>query len=174
MKAFAELLGHLVEGALRHPSADAEWFLAEVAELKAQLVVSTAGPESHYPPLETLREVRLKALGNVLAQAVQAGLELTAQPDQRRAVRLDTLKCTVAPQLMYDGNVPEPESAVIAQVEPAQPPETSGPKASPFEMQTVYVVQEGTAEGVVAQTPASAPDLVARTSQPMLFKSAGP
>ena len=79
VKAFAELLGHLVEGALRHPLADAEWFLAEVAELTAQLVVSTAGPESHYPPLEALREARLKALGNVLAQAVQEGLELAAR-----------------------------------------------------------------------------------------------
>ena len=58
VKAFDELLGHLVEGALRHPSADAEWFLAEVADLTALLVVSTAGPESHYPPLETLREAR--------------------------------------------------------------------------------------------------------------------
>jgi len=174
VKAFAELLGHLVEGALRHPSADAEWFLAEVADLTAQLVVSTAGPESHYTPLERLREARLKTLGNVLAQAVQAGLELTAQPDQRRAVKLDTLKCTVAPHLVFDGNVPEPESAVIAQVEPTQPTEASGPKASPSEMQTVYVVQEATAEGVVAQTPAPAPDLVARTSQPMLIKPAGP
>jgi tetratricopeptide (TPR) repeat protein len=174
VKAFAELLGHLVEGALRHPSADAEWFLAEVGDLTEQLVVSTAGPESHYPPLETLRETRLKALGNVLAQAVQAGLELTARPDQRRAVKLDALKCTVAPHLVFDGNVPEPESAVIAQVEPTQPPEASGPKASTSEMKTVYVVQEATAERVVAQTPAPAQDLFARTSQPMPIKPAGP
>jgi tetratricopeptide (TPR) repeat protein len=173
VKAFAELLGHLVEGALRHPSADAEWFLAEVADLTAQLVVSTAGPESHYPPLEALREARLKALGNVLAQAVQAGLELTARPDQGRAVKLDALKCTVAPHLVFDGNVPELESAVIAQVEPARPPEASGLQASPSEMQTVYVVQEATAEEVVVQTPAAAPDLVARTSQPTPIKPAG-
>ena len=131
VKAFAELLGHLVEGALRHPLADAEWFLAEVAELTAQLVVSTAGPESHYPPLEALREARLKALGNVLAQAVQEGLELAARPDQRRAVKLEALKCQLVPYLVFDGNVPEPESAVIAQVEPTQPHEASGPKASP-------------------------------------------
>jgi hypothetical protein len=158
---------------LRHPSADAEWFLAEVADLTAQLVVSTAGPESHYPPLEALREARLKALGNVLAQAVQAGLELTARPDQGRAVKLDALKCTVAPHLVFDGNVPELESAVIAQVEPARPPEASGLQASPSEMQTVYVVQEATAEEVVVKTPAPAPDLVARTSQPTPIKPAG-
>jgi hypothetical protein len=173
VKAFAELLGHLVEGALRHPSADAEWFLAEVADLTAQLVVSTAGPVSHYSPLETLREARLKALCNVLAQAVQAGLELTARPDMRRAVKLDALKCTVAPHLVFDGNIPEPESALLAQVEPTQPPEASGPKAYSSEMQTVYVVQEATAEGVVAQTPAPVPDLVVRTSQPMPIKPAG-
>jgi hypothetical protein len=41
-------------------------------------------------------------------------------------------------------------------------------------MQTVYVVQEATAEGVVVQTLAPAPDLVARTSQPMPIKPAGP
>lgn len=173
VKAFAELLGHIVEGALRHPSADAEWFLAEIADLTAQLVVSTAGPESHYPALERLREARLKALGNVLAQAVQAGLELATRPDQRRAVKLDALKCTVAPYLVFDGNVPEPESAVIAQVELTQPPEASGPKASPSEIQTVYAVQEATAEGVVAQIPAPAPDLVVRTSRPMRIKPAG-
>lgn len=158
VKAFAELLGHLVEGALRHPSADAEWFLAEVADLTAHLVVSTSGPESHYPPLETLREARLKVLGNVLAQAVQVGLELTARPDQRRAVKLDALKCTVTPHLVFDGNVPEPESAVIAQAAPTQPTEASGLRASPSEMQTVYVVQQATAEGVVAQTPGPVPD----------------
>ena len=125
VKAFAELLGHLVEGALRHPSADAEWLLAEVADLTAQLVVSTAGPESPYPPLERLRDVRLKALGNVLEQAVQAGLELAIRPDQRRAVKLDALKCTVVPHLVFDGNVPEPETASVARAEPSSPPETS-------------------------------------------------
>jgi hypothetical protein len=174
VKAFAELLGHLVEGALRHPSANAQWFLAEVADLAAQLVVSTAGPESHYPPLETLREARLKALGNILAEAVQAGLELTARPDQRRAVKLDALKCTVTPHLVYDGNVPEPEFAMIAQVEPTQPPEPSGTEAFQSEMQTVYVVPEATAEGVVAQLTDPAPDLVAPTSPPMPIKLAGP
>ena len=127
VKAFAELLGHLVEGALRHPSANAEWFLAEIADLTGNLVVSTAGEESPYPPLEKLREVRLNALGNALAQAVQAGLALSARPDQRRAVKLDALKCTVTPYLMFDGNVPEPETAVIARVEPPQSPEPSGP-----------------------------------------------
>lgn len=37
-----------------HPSPDAEWFLTEIADVTAQLVQSTVGPESHYPPLETL------------------------------------------------------------------------------------------------------------------------
>lgn len=122
VKAFAELLGHVVEGTLRHPAAKAEWFLAEVADLTVQLVDSTVGSESHYPPMETRRVVRLKALGNVLIQAAQAGLELTTRPDQKRAVKLDALKCTVVPYLVFDGNVPEPESAVIAQGEPTQPP----------------------------------------------------
>lgn len=62
---------------------------------------------------------------------------------------------------------------MLAQVEPTQPPEASGPKAYSSEMQTVYVVQEATAEGVVAQTPAPVPDLVVRTSQPMPIKPAG-
>lgn len=174
VKAFAELLGHLVEGALRNPSVDAEWFLSEVADLTAQLVVSTAGPDSHYPPLETLREARLEALGNVLAQAVQAGLELAAKPDQRRAVKLDALKCTAVPHLVFDGNVPEPDSAVIAQVESTQPQEASVPNASSSEMQTACVVQEATAETVVVETPAPASDLVARISQPISIKPAGP
>ncbi|HFL5747120.1 TPA: hypothetical protein ACG4LG_004309, partial [Stenotrophomonas maltophilia] len=130
VKAFAELLGHLVEGALRHPSADAEWLLAKITDLAAQVVVSTAGPEMHYPPLETLREARANALGTFLGEAVQAGLELTAQPDQRRAVKLDALKCTVVPHLVFDGDVPELEAAVIAQVEPTLPPEASGQKTS--------------------------------------------
>lgn len=173
VKAFAELLSHLVEGALRHPSANAEWFLAEVANLTAQLVVSTAGPESHYSPLETLREARIKTLGNVLTQAVQAGLELTMRPDQRRAVKLEALKCTVVPHVVFDGNVPEPESIVIAHSEPTQPSEAYGPKASPSEMQTVYVVQEATAEGFAAQTPGPAPDLVARASRLISVKLAG-
>ena len=172
VKAFAELLGHLVEGALRHPSADVEWFLMEVEDLTAQLVVSTAGLESHYPPLDTRREARLKALGAVMAQAVQAGLELTAQPDRRRAVKLDALKCTVVPHLIFDGNIPEPESAVIAQIEPTPTPEASGPKVPPFEMQTVYVDQEATGEGVVEKTATPASDLIARTSQPMLIQPA--
>ena len=174
VKAFAELLSHLVEGALRHPSADAGWFLAEVADLTEQLLISTAGPESHYPTVETLREARLKVLGNVLAQAVQAGLKLTARPDRRRAVKLDTLKCTVVPHLVFDGNVPEPESALIAQVEPTQSSEVSGPKASSSEMQTVYVVQEATVERVAGQTLPPVPDLVVRTSQPMPIKPIGP
>jgi hypothetical protein len=107
VKAFAELLGHLVEGALRHPSADAEWFLAEVTDLTAQLVASTVGPKSHYPPLEMLREARLKELRNVLAQAVQMGLELASRPKQRRAVELDALMCSVVPQLVFSGKAPE-------------------------------------------------------------------
>ena len=130
VKAFAELLGHLVEGALRHPSADAEWFLAEVADLTAQLVVSTAGPESHYPPLETLRGTRLKTLGKVLAQAVQAGFGLAALPDQRRSVKLNALKCTVTPYLVFDGNVPEPGAAAVALAEPSSPLEPSETTAS--------------------------------------------
>jgi hypothetical protein len=155
VKAFAELLGHIVEGALRHPSADAEWFLVEIADFTAQLVVSTAGSESHYPPLERLRKSRLTSLGNVLTQAVQSGVELATRPDQRRAVKLDALKCTVVPHLIFDGNVPEPESTVIAQAEVTQPPQASGPKASLSETQTNYVVQEATTEGVVAQLPPS-------------------
>ena len=131
VKAFAELLGHLVEGALRHPSADAEWFLAKVTDLTEHLVVSTAGPESHYPPLERLRETQLKALGNALAQAVQAGMELATRPDKRRAVKLDALKCMVAPHLVFDGNVPEPETAVVARAEPSSLPELSEVTASP-------------------------------------------
>lgn len=173
VKAFAELLGHLVEGVLRHPSANPEWFLAEVTDLTAQLVVSTIGPASHYSPLEMLREARLEAFGKVLRHAVREGLELAARPDQRRAVKLDAIKCTVVPYLVFDGNVPELESAVISQVVPTLPPKASGPKAYPSEMQTVYVVKQATAEVVLAQTPAPAPDLVVDISQAMPIKPVG-
>lgn len=63
---------------------------------------------------------------------------------------------------------------MIAQVEPTQPPEPSGTEAFQSEMQTVYVVPEATAEGVVAQLTDPAPDLVAPTSPPMPIKLAGP
>ncbi len=158
VKAFAELLGHVVEGALRHPAAEVEWFLAEVADLTVQLVDSTVGSESHYPPMETRRVARLKALGNVLIQAAQAGLELTTRPDQKRAVKLDALKCTMVPYLVFDGNVPEPESAVIAQIEHTQPPEAAAPKAPSSEIQTVYMLNKATAEGRGAKTPIPPPD----------------
>lgn len=142
VKAFAELLGHLVEGALRHPSCNAEWLLAEIADLTAQLVVSTSGEESPYPPLEKLRELRQKALGNALAQAVQVGIELAARPDQRRAVKLDALKCMIAPHLVFDGNVPEPEATAIARVKPLHLSESSVPKASTTGVQTIHMVRE--------------------------------
>ena len=81
--------------------------------------------------LERLRETQLKALGNALAQAVQAGMELATRPDKRRAVKLDALKCMVAPHLVFDGNVPEPETAVVARAEPSSLPELSEVTASP-------------------------------------------
>jgi len=173
VKAFAELLGHIVEGALRHPSSDAEWFLADIADLMAQLVVPTAGVASHYPPLERMREARLKSLGDVLDVAVQTGLQLATRPDQRRAVKLDALKCMVAPRLVFDGNVPESEASVIAQVVSAQPSEASGIKAFPSEMQSVYVEREATAEGFVAQLPVPGSDLAVCPSQPMPINSTG-
>jgi len=120
VKAFAELLSHIVEGALRHPSANAEWFLAEVAEFTTQLLVSSVGPASPYPPLETLRKARFRVFRNILSQAVQTGLELTQQPGRRRAVKLDVLKCTVTPHLVFDGNIPEHESSVLGLAEPTQ------------------------------------------------------
>jgi hypothetical protein len=132
VKAFSELLGHIVEASLRHPRANAEWFLARVADLTAQLVVSSSGLESSYPPLEKLRKARLKALGDVLTQAVHAGLELSARPDRHRAVKLDTLKCTLAPHLVFDGNVPEPEAAAVARAEPSSPLEPSETTASAY------------------------------------------
>lgn len=89
-------------------------------------------------------------------------------------MKLDALKCTVTPHLVFDGNVPELETAVIAQVVPTQPPEASEPNASPSEMQTVYVVQEATVERVVVRAPAPAQDIVTRTSQAMSIKQAEP
>lgn len=174
VKAFAELLGHLVEGALRHPSCDAEWFLAEIADLTARLVVSTAGEDSPYPPLARMRQTKIAAIGNALAQSVQRGVELAARPDQRRAVKLDALKCTVTPHLVFDGNVPEPEATAIAQVEPSHLPESSQPKASTTEVQTVHVVREERGAGVVEQVPGLAQDLVARTSHSVPIEPAGP
>lgn len=117
VKGFAELLGHLVEAALRHPTANAEWFLAEIAELTVQLVASTVDENFAYPVLESMRQKRMAALSNVLEQAVKGAIELATRPDQRRAVKLEALKCTITPHLVFDGSVQETEARAIAGVE---------------------------------------------------------
>lgn len=161
VKAFAELLGHLVEGALRHPSCNAEWFLAEIADLTVQLVFSTAGEESPYPPLEKLREMRINAIDEAIARAVQVGVELATRPDQRRAVKLDALKCTVTPYLVFDGNVPEPEATATTRVEPLHLSGSSVSQTSSMEVQSINAVREVNVAGVVAKATDVSTDMVA-------------
>ena len=128
LKAFAELLGHLVEGAMRHPSCNAEWLLGEIGELADQLVVSTAGEASFYPPLNEMRQTRMTALGNILAQSVQLGVDLAARPVQRRAVKLDAIKCKTTPYLVFDGSVSEPFAMAITRGATPPFPESPEPK----------------------------------------------
>ncbi len=173
VKAFAEMLSHLVEGVLRHPNCDAEWFLAETAEVTAKLVIATGGLESPYPPLERRRRKQIAALGELLGQAVQRAIELAARPDQRRAVRLNALKCTLYPHLVFDGSVPEPEATDVKLGEPLPPQAVDETPAPTIHVETAFLVKAESSADTVVEQPSDSPDSLLRTSHPLLSSPTG-
>lgn len=130
-KAFTELLCHVCEASLRHPACDGEEFMRRAAEFAADLALSAAGPEQRYPPREAHRRLRLEVHGKSLQDALLRAAELSKEPMRHRAVKLKALKCTQVPLLTFDGDVPEPDAAVVAPEVAAIPTVDSGVSAAP-------------------------------------------
>ncbi|MDY0748700.1 hypothetical protein SNE35_29650 [Paucibacter sp. R3-3] len=111
IKAFSELLGHIVEAIARHPECDARQLQNQLEGLIQDLTFAAAGEPMLYPLAEVRRGGSLRAILELLGASVKDALDLASLPERRRAIKLRTLKCTRIPYLVFDGTVPEPESA---------------------------------------------------------------
>lgn len=119
-KAFAELLGHIVEACLRHPHCDQEALLNVALNFASEIAKQSSGLPAPYGPIENQQIVRMRVYTEVLREAVEAAAKLALSPPRRRAIKLHALKCTRNPYLTFDGDAKDPAERPIQHVKPLQ------------------------------------------------------
>lgn len=119
-KAFAELLGHVVEAILRHPRCIRDDLLKDALDFAIDMAREGNGPFVPYALVEDHRQKRMRVYYEVLREAIGAAARLTISPPRRRAVKLRALKCMQPPCLMYDGDAKNPEETPAQRMETVQ------------------------------------------------------
>ncbi len=97
--ALAELLRHLSEGIMRHPSGSLEAVKELVSAVARVIAISKNIP---YEPLEAFEVMRGRQHVEFLARAAMDGLEWASSEPEDRPVRLVVHLVTKRPLLMYD------------------------------------------------------------------------
>lgn len=119
-KAFAELLGHIVEATLRHPHCNQEELLNFALDFASEMARTSDGPLVPYAPAEDHRQTRIRVYAKVLGEAIEAAVKLAISPPRRRAIKLRALKCMKPPYLTFDGEAKDPVEPPVQRVEPFQ------------------------------------------------------
>jgi hypothetical protein len=119
-KAFAELMGHIVEASLRHPRCNQEELLKVALDFASDMALKSNGSFMPYSRVEGYRQARMRAYAKVLGEAVEAAVRLASSPPRRRAIKLRALKCMQPPYLTFDGEARDPLEPPIQQVEAAR------------------------------------------------------
>lgn len=141
VKAFAELLGHIVEASLRHPHCSQEDFLKVAADFTSDMVLKSNGSFIPYSPVEGHRRKRMHVYAKVLGEAIEAAVQLASSPPRRRAIRLRVLKCMKPPYLTFDGEAKDPvDPTVLPSSSPSEDDASSGGGTTTVGSSSAYVV----------------------------------
>jgi hypothetical protein len=119
-KAFAELMGHIVEASLRHPHCNREELLKVALDFASDMAIKSNGTFIPYSLAEGYRQVHMRVYAKVLGEAVEAAERLASSPPRRRAIKLRALKCMKLPYLTFDGEVRDPVEPPIQHVDAAR------------------------------------------------------
>ncbi|MEF9385064.1 hypothetical protein V4890_05430 [Ralstonia solanacearum species complex bacterium KE056] len=159
-KAFLELFSHVVEAVLRHPNCDVSELAQYSAQLTGDICVMAAGLASPYPPLEALRQAKLRVIGNGMQGAFVLAQEVASRPATRRAIKLTSVMCMNPPWLGFDGEVTDQQAAEIETTGRGNEP-TPGTEATKANMPTgssvAYMVNSEQLDTEVAPLPAGPP-----------------
>jgi hypothetical protein len=115
-KAFAELVGHVVEAGLRHPECDHEQFLRLAFSFVNEMARNSNGPFVPYTHVEDFRRAHSRIYTKVLWESIESAANLATKPPCRRAIKLRVLKCMQPPYLTFDSDVKEPEDASVSRL----------------------------------------------------------
>jgi tetratricopeptide (TPR) repeat protein len=121
LKAFAELLEHVIEAALRHPKGDREETIALARMLVRELATDSEGKALPYAPIRLHLEARTRVFIEILDEAIDSAVKQASEPSRRRAIKLRSLRCLRRPLLVFDGEAKDPE---MLEMQPQ--PSTSG------------------------------------------------
>ena len=119
-KAFAELMGHIVEASLRHPHCNREELSKVALNFASDMAIKSNGTFIPYSLAEGFRQVHMRVYAKVLGEAVEAAERLASSPPRRRAIKLRALKCMKLPYLTFDGEVRDPVEPPIQHVDAAR------------------------------------------------------
>ncbi|ANG64882.1 hypothetical protein A8C75_21960 [Marinobacterium aestuarii] len=108
LKAFLELLSHVVEATLRHPRCNAQELRLRADSFADDIASIQAGPDFPCPIMSRTRRVRYETIRKLLLDTIDSAFTLATQPPRRRAIKLKVLMGTTPPSLIFDGDVPEP------------------------------------------------------------------
>ena len=119
-KAFAELMGHIVEAILRHPHCNREEVLKAALDFASDMALESNGTFIPYSLAEDYRQARMRVYAKVLREAVDVAERLVSSPPRRRAIKLRALKCMQSPYLMFDGEARDPVEPPIQRADAAR------------------------------------------------------
>ncbi|ADX44119.1 hypothetical protein Acav_0193 [Paracidovorax avenae ATCC 19860] len=119
-KAFAELMGHIVEAGLRHPHCNQEGLLKVALDFACDIAIKSNGTFIPYALAEGCRQARMRVYAKILGEEVEAADRLASSPPRRRAIKLRALKCMQPPYLTFDGEARDPVEPSIQQVDAAR------------------------------------------------------
>ncbi|WP_168560628.1 hypothetical protein [Rhizobacter sp. SG703] len=119
-KAFAELLGHIVEASLRHPHCNQEALLRAAVDFASDMARKSNGILIPYAAVEGHRQQRMKVYAKALGEEVEAAAKLAFSPPRRRSIKLRALKCMRTPYLTFDGEAKDPVEPPVQHVDPVQ------------------------------------------------------
>lgn len=108
LKAFVELLSHVVEACFRHPDCDRDAFKHGLADLLGRVSAAAVGPAHWYAPINYVAAAKHRVHRELFVEALAEAEKAIEGPARRRAIRLRVLACMKQPYMEYDRTIVDP------------------------------------------------------------------